>query len=1038
MQLKPQEQFAVVRQLSDPFDTGTYYVQAKIRNAHDDTLLATLNLSDKGNQRFRSDWQVPADPSGEGFYIDIETIVYTNSGYSTVSDVYGRENAVYLVQERQVPPFGGGGGDVSYDKVGAVVRAAIKADREEQEPAEKPQKVDLNGTEKRLLAAISGVRDALEGIDVPDNAPELKRLATATVEAKDAILKAIDEKPVTEVTDLAPVIQRIEKAETSIGRQIADAFTRIAKAFTGDIDGLREVAQKLVSAFNGTLFMVAGPRPKDEKIEMPEPKRPERQRRIPGATRGFVSLALVVLIGAVVLAGTAGVAIFNNAASAPTAGEQGPLGDTVNTLPQFTSTSSPASAITQRNYGKAFRLTGLENCDTIDTTSNGTFQCGTDATGGGGGGSGSVGTSTPDVDTYVTYFTSNSATPALIGAESTFTYNDATNLLTVTNASTTAFSSGYASSTTLVGGTVTVNTSLTLGGDTLTELCGTGITCTSNTLAATLGTTVAANELASADFGSFTCNGTTCTIDSQAVSSSMLANADFGDFTCSGGSCTVDANAIALATDTTGNYVATVSSSGSITVANSGTEDAAVTVNLNMGNANTWTALQTFANSSTTLASFNYASSTVWRGGGLDADCDSDAQTLGWDLTTGQFVCGDDDSGVGGGITTIKEDDSDVVLSATAIDFGSGFDVAAVVTEGNVTLDLLEYNGAALFTNITSTGNASTSLLSANQFWAGQTATTSVSSGGDLTVGGGDITLATSLIFSGGDTTSLNLIDAIDATTESTIEAAIDTLSNLTTTGALNAGSITSGFGTINIGSDSLTAGSILASSNDVGALGASGTAWADLFLADGGVVNWGAGGVTLTHTAASDSMTWALDAANGLASTLFTWALDGANELVLSASALYPSTDDGLTLGIANTNEWADIFLNTGGVINWANGDVTLTHASGQLTTSADNFGVATSTPWGRLGITSADTALTNALIVANSADTPLLRVQGNGTTTISGITAATSTIYGFSTAAGKGATIILEDTDGAGCTEVYALNGVLTAQTVTCPAEN
>lgn len=50
---------------------------------------------------------------------------------------------------------------------------------------------------------------------------------------------------------------------------------------------------------------------------------------------------------------------------------------------------------------------------------------------------------------------------------------------------------------------------------------------------------------------------------------------------------------------------------------------------------------------------------------------------------------------------------------------------------------------------------------------------------GDLTVTGGDITLGTSLIFSGGDTTSLNLIDAIDATTEATIEGAIDTLANL-------------------------------------------------------------------------------------------------------------------------------------------------------------------------------------------------------------------------------------------------------------------
>lgn len=58
----------------------------------------------------------------------------------------------------------------------------------------------------------------------------------------------------------------------------------------------------------------------------------------------------------------------------------------------------------------------------------------------GGGGTGSVGTSTPDADTRVTYFTSNSATPALIGGEAAFTYDDALDLLTVVNASTTNLS----------------------------------------------------------------------------------------------------------------------------------------------------------------------------------------------------------------------------------------------------------------------------------------------------------------------------------------------------------------------------------------------------------------------------------------------------------------------------------------------------------------------------------------------------------------------------------------------------------------------
>ena len=84
---------------------------------------------------------------------------------------------------------------------------------------------------------------------------------------------------------------------------------------------------------------------------------------------------------------------------------------------------------------------------------------------------------------------------------------------------------------------------------------------------------------------------------------------------------------------------------------------------------------------------------------------------------------------------------------------------------------------------------------------------------GDLTVTGGDITLGSTSIFSGGDTAQLSNIDALDATTEATIESAIDTLSNLTaasslvTVSTLDSGAISSGFGNIDIGTSTLNAG---------------------------------------------------------------------------------------------------------------------------------------------------------------------------------------------------------------------------------------
>ena len=92
------------------------------------------------------------------------------------------------------------------------------------------------------------------------------------------------------------------------------------------------------------------------------------------------------------------------------------------------------------------RVPFLASCDTIDTDGDGVFSCGTDG-GGGGSGSGSVGTSTALVDTYVTYATGVST----IGAESAFTYDDSTNLLTVPNASTTLISGVTAWFTNFVG-----------------------------------------------------------------------------------------------------------------------------------------------------------------------------------------------------------------------------------------------------------------------------------------------------------------------------------------------------------------------------------------------------------------------------------------------------------------------------------------------------------------------------------------------------------------------------------------------------------
>lgn len=115
--------------------------------------------------------------------------------------------------------------------------------------------------------------------------------------------------------------------------------------------------------------------------------------------------------------------------------------------------------------------------------------------------------------------------------------------------------------------------------------------------------------------------------------------------------------------------------------------------------------------------------------------------------------------------------------------------------------------------------------------------------------------------------------------------------------------------------------------------------------------------------------------------------------------------------------------------------------------TTATNVFPYASTT-----GITASYASSTNALfgkasVATSTAISPFVFEVGgqakiHATTTtvglnVQGTSNATSTQYIYSKTAGFGGAIILEDVDAAGCTEISALNGVLSAKTVTCPTE-
>lgn len=81
-------------------------------------------------------------------------------------------------------------------------------------------------------------------------------------------------------------------------------------------------------------------------------------------------------------------------------------------------------------------------------------------------------------------------------------------------------------------------------------------------------------------------------------------------------------------------------------------------------------------------------------------------------------------------------------------------------------------------------------------------------------------------------------------------------------------------------------------------------------------------------------------DAANTFigASTASAWVLTSPT----ITTKLNPTTDDGAPLG-DTTHNWSDLFLASGAVINYANGDVVITHTAGILTMGTGDLRVTT-----------------------------------------------------------------------------------------------
>lgn len=286
--------------------------------------------------------------------------------------------------------------------------------------------------------------------------------------------------------------------------------------------------------------------------------------------------------------------------------------NTWTTLQTFSNSSTSLASFSYASSTGYFGA-GLTSCSggNFLTWTNGFFGCGADQTGSGGSSAYEIATTSTIAVPQVAYFTQTGGRTTL-GSVATGTISVPTGLTVTANRYTLGGATAIGLDT---GYVIPLQTTL----DSKLTALGSGYATTTQSAIAFSTSTATFNGLT---FGQTIVPSAGAMTFTPTISGT-LNNAGLTNSTISG--ISLGSN---LADLTAGNSSLTFSGTY-----NGGT---ARNIVLNMGNANSWTALQTFTNSSTTLASFSYASSTLWYGGGLTT-C-SGSNFLQW--SGGVFGCG--------------------------------------------------------------------------------------------------------------------------------------------------------------------------------------------------------------------------------------------------------------------------------------------------------------------------------------------------------------------------------------------------------------
>lgn len=272
--IQPRQNFPISRLLTDPTDNNTYYLSAIIRNAKTGATIDTKELSQISGRLYGVTYQMPADPSGQGFYITITTEVYTDSGRTVKSDAYGEEHEVFFLYDRfnftqqmasQIAALISNDGlDIDYNKIKkacdkAISESGIKTEmltedkmkkmmEKKKEGKEKDEMAPMKATLKEIAAATGRIEEKIKEPERLDYQIIKDHVDSAKTEIKEHVTsekaEKFDDTPLREAIQAANNIETKELLQDA--KSLLDSLNSLINGdFSNITNAIAEIKEKM-------------------------------------------------------------------------------------------------------------------------------------------------------------------------------------------------------------------------------------------------------------------------------------------------------------------------------------------------------------------------------------------------------------------------------------------------------------------------------------------------------------------------------------------------------------------------------------------------------------------------------------------------------------------------------------------------------------------------------------------------------------------------------------------------------------------------